>query len=560
MRQHRLQSIRCKLHVKSHPAGLKLLALIILISSPLVWGTDYDVMLDASGSMQGFKKEQQTWQKLLNNLETSARRKYQFGDRNNFKRVDAPLINVRLRDQKTFLGKALKDWLALSSEGDVLVIVTDNVADNSANASQSQQLFYDLLSKPESPFSHIAIFPMTLPFNGKVYPIGAGRGKSYQGERALSIYAIARNVSDQAFDEQRSQIETKITGFKYQYIQIKPFDGKTISGLVGDINIAPDSAQDADVKFENHDGTQRLVVHSLRLGKEINFSFKVNIQSSSSFELQDVELLADIQLFTDDEMRQSFEMTENFIAEVSPRRATISPSGFQDIRVDFQNAPFNFGELDFLDKLAFAMRNTMTIQGNLDLQFKANRENMNLSQGILHTWSYEGNVNNLNKPRANVQEKVYKLGDLVKRMLPESNDIQKLHSVPVILELRYPLWPLLVVFLGIVLMIGILWTIIQKTSKQYVLEDEMGHQTDIAIALGQPHRHYSGNGQLMFSLSSWGIIFWISTPLRLTGSHFVSGGQNIRISDPDMGDEYSWQLREVTANKSTSMEDDDDWL
>jgi len=166
----------------------------------------------------------------------------------------------------------------------------------------------------------------------------------------------------------------------------------------------------------------------------------------------------------------------------------------------------------------------------------------------------------LKQPKASVQEKVYKLGDLVKRMLPESNDIQKLHSVPVTLELRYPLWPLIVVFFGFALVIGLLWMIMQKTPKQYVLEDDMGHQTDIAIALGQPHRHYSGNGQLMFSLSSWGIIFWLSTPLRLFGSHFVSGGQNIRISDPETGDEYSWQLREVTTNKSNSMEDDDDWL
>jgi len=362
MKQHQLQSIQCKLLVNPIPK-LKLwtqkrqlfgvqsfsfgIALLILISSPLVYGTDYDVMLDASGSMRGFKKEPQTWQKLLNNLESSARHKYQFGDKKNFKRVNAPLMKVKLRDQKTFLGKALEDWLALSSEGDLVIIVTDNVADNSANASQSQQLFYDLLSKPDSPFSHIAIFPMTLPFKGKVFSIGSGRGKHYQGQRALSIYAIARNVSDQAFNKLRRQIETKITGFKYQYIQIKPFDGRTISGLVGDINIAPDSAQDADVKFENQDGTKRLAVRRLSLGKEIKFSFNVNIQSNSSFELQDVELIADIELFTDDEMLKSFDMTDNFIAEVNPRRATISPSGFQDIRVDFQNAPFNFGDLDF---------------------------------------------------------------------------------------------------------------------------------------------------------------------------------------------------------------------
>jgi hypothetical protein len=505
------------------------------------WGGDYDVMLDASGSMRGFKKEP-AWQKLLENLESSARRKYQFGNRNNFKRVEAPLINVRLRDQKTFLGEALKDWLTLSSRGDVVVIITDNVADNTNNSSQSQRLFYDLLSKPGSPFSHIAIFPMRLPFNGKVFPIGPGKGKPYKGDRALSIYAIGRKISATKFDNLRDQIKTKITGFKYEYIQVKPFDSKSISS-VGKIKIDTSSTQGAKIEpVVDDNGKERLVISRLYLGSEMEFSFNVTVQSSSSFDLHDVELTANLQLNKSEDTRH-ITMEENFITEVQPRRATISATGIQDILITFENKPFQFGDLDFLDKLAFTWHNTLLIHGEIDIEFKANRDNMEVAEQIKDTWSYEGSANNL--ASASVQQKVYKLGDLVKSMLSEAKTIEKLHSTPVTLELRYPLWPLLVIIMAFLLLVGFLyWVMNMRTPKVYQLEDDMGYKTDITMGLGQPYRHYS-HGQLLFALSSWGIGFWVNTSLRLRSSHFIGSGQKIRIEIPDTGEEYNWRLREL---------------
>jgi len=528
-----------------------------------LWAGDYDVMLDASGSMRGFKKETETWQKLLTRLESSARNKYQFGNRHNFKRVDAPLINVRLRDQETYLGEALKDWLTLSKPGDVVIIITDNVADTGdtgGDSGQSQQLFYDLLSKIESPFSHIAIFPLTIPFQGKVYPISRGKGQIYQGRRALSTYAIARTpFIDEAFQTLRHQIEEKIADFDHQYIQIKPFDSKTISGLVGDIKIDPDSTKDANVRFEaDEEGIKRLMVRRLRLGHEMKFSFNVNIQSSSSFELQDVELIAKIHLNKAENTRH-ITMEDNFTTAVNPRRATISPDGLQDIAISFENKPFSFGDLDFFDKLAFTMRNTMTIQGTIDLEFNASREHMKLSQGILHSWSYEGEASQLDQPNAEVQEKVYQLGELVKSMLPEKTAIQKLHSVPVTLELRYPVGPILTVILAALLLIGFLYWLLTRIQqgKEYILEDEMGHETPVALGLGDKYRHDFGNGESLFSLSYWGLGFWVTTPFQLRSSRFISNGQAIRISDPDTGDEYNWQLREAITKPVD--EQDMDW-
>ena len=528
----------------------------------LVSGADYDVMLDASGSMRGFKAKIDTWKKLLNRFESSAIHKYQFGDKNNFKLVEGvSLCEVRLRDQATYLGEALQDWLKESASTKVVIIITDNVVDTGGSSSQSQQLFYDLLSKPESPFSHIAIFPMILPFKGKVFPIGSNNGKKYNGERALSIYVIAKDFSNEAFKELRSDIETKLAGFDNQYIQIKPFDSESVSGLVGDIEIDPSKAEGASVKFETDaDGTKRLVVRGLYLGKEINFSFKVNVKSSNSFELQNVELLGDIDLFTDDEQLKKFKMTDNFSAEVSPRRATISPEGLQNLTVKFKSEAFDFGDLGFFEKLAFTMRNNMSIHGKLELQFKASRENMKLSQGIIQTWSYEGAAADLGKPKAEIQKKVYKLGDLVKSMLPETNEIQKLHSVPLTLELRYPLWPLLVVVFIILLFFGLIYLLLNRAAKEYILEDEMGQTTDIGIiGFAQAYKHYSNNGKFMFSLTALGIGFLVRSSFRLDSSSFISSGEDIRISDSDSGDEYSWQLREVIKELMDDHDDFDDF-
>lgn len=563
MIQPLLPFTRCQLLIKKH---LLFFLLLTIACPPLVWA-DYDVMLDASGSMRGFKKERVTWEKLLSNLESSARRKYQFGDRNNFKRVKADLINVRLRDQETYLGQALEDWLKESNKGDVVIIITDNIADTADtgnDSSQSQQLFYDLLNKSDSPFSHIAIFPLKILFKGKVFPIKLGGGNFYKGSRALSIYAIARHpFSDEAFDKLRRQIENKIGDFESQTIQIKPFDSKTVSGLVGDINIEPGSTG-ADVSFKtDDDGTKRLVVSGLQLGNEIKFSFKVNIESKSSFELENVDLSANIQLFSDEEMRNHFTMANHFTADVSPRRATISPDGLQDIRISFHNEPFSFSKLSFFDKLAYSWQNTMTIHGNLDLQFKANRENMKLAQGIVSDWSYEGTAKNLDKPKTEVQQKVYKLGDLVKSMLPEEAAIQKLHSVPVTLELRYPLWPVLVVILFFIFVPFLVWLLLAfRQSKEWILEDEMGHQTEgVTIGFWPSYQHYSEDGNLMFSLTSMGLGFWVNTQFSLHSSRFIGGGQNIRLSDPETDEEYSWQLREAVIKTERSDDEEDlDWV
>jgi hypothetical protein len=515
-----------------------------MISNCPVWAVEYDLMLDASGSMLGFQKKPETWKKLITSMESSARHKYQFGNKKNFMRVKGSLLNVRLRDKNTYLGQALRDWESLSNSKDVVVIITDNVADT-RNSSKSQNLLYDLLSKSDSAFSHIAIFPMKLDFKGRVYP-----GKRfYRGKRALSIYAIARDFSDQDFQNLRQDIEAKLKQFEYHYIQIKPFDNQTVSGLVGDIEIDPSSS--GNVKFENG----RLVVNDLNLGSAMNFSFKVKIQSTNSFELENVELTAKLDLTQGEDMKH-ITMADKFTTTVSPRFATISPKSIKDITIDFANKPFNFKELEFTDKLAFTMKNSLEIPGNLDIEFKANRENINLSKNIINTWSYEGNVRNIGQPRASVQEKVFKLGDLVRRMMPDNN-IQKLYSVPVTLELRYPLWPILVIILAFFSVIAFIYWISTRQPKEYVLEDDMGDRIDISLGFAQVYRHYTGDGNLMFALSYYGIGFWVSTPFKLRSSRFIGSGQNIRLFDAENDDEYSWQLCEA---KEDVTADNDDWL
>ncbi len=541
MKPRRLLFIRCKLQIK-------LLLVLFMISNCPVWAVSYDLMLDASGSMLGFQKKPETWKKLITSMESSARHKYQFGNKNNFMRVKGSLLNVRLRDKNTYLGQALRDWLSLSKPKDVVVIITDNVADT-RNSSKSQKLLYDLLSKPDSAFSHIAIFPMKLAFKGRVYP---GK-RHYKGKRALSIYAIARDFSDKDFKKLRQDIEAKLAQFESHYIQIKPFDNQTVSGLVGDIEIDPSSS--GNVKFENG----RLVVSGLNLGSAMNFSFKIKIQSTNSFELENVELTAKLDLTRGEDMKH-ITMADKFTTTVSPRFATISPKSIKDITIDFANKPFNFNELSFTEKLAFTMKNSLEIPGNLDIEFKANRENINLSEGIINTWSYEGNVRNIGNPKVSVQGKVFKLGDLVRRMMPDNN-IQKLYSVPVTLELRYPLWPIFVIIVVVLLpVIGFLYWISTRQPKEYFLEDDMGDRIDLALGFAQVFRHYSGEGNLIFALSYYGIGFWVSTPFKLRSSRFIGSGQNIRLFDAENDDEYSWQLREVKEDVTPDNDDNDDWL
>lgn len=104
---------------------LAALALCLVLVAPAV---AYDVMLDASGSMQGFKEASgDAWTGLLNGLESGARRTYYFGDRTGV--PNSLLAQVRLNHENTRLDEALQRWLNDSLSGDSVIIITDNIAD-----------------------------------------------------------------------------------------------------------------------------------------------------------------------------------------------------------------------------------------------------------------------------------------------------------------------------------------------------------------------------------------------------------------------------------------------
>jgi hypothetical protein len=192
---------------------------------------DCDLLLDASGSMRGFLIHDE-FTNLLRAATALCPRVFLFGDR--LRQASGPIRADTFDDQHTNLGPDIQDWLALAPGDRSLVVVTDNVADDSVNgAGGSQRAFYDILQRDDSPFSRVAIILLRLQFGGQVYS-PTNHHTRYDGPRALSIYVLQRgngpsllrglagNLSANGWIEDRVDA-TKERSFSA--ISLAPFEG-----------------------------------------------------------------------------------------------------------------------------------------------------------------------------------------------------------------------------------------------------------------------------------------------------------------------------------------------
>jgi hypothetical protein len=542
MRQ--LSSMQSRLH-RSNPIAT-LLAVLLCVLGLTTAKADYDVLLDVSGSMAGFKREQESWNRLLANIESHANEKYIFGT--SLRRIiDLPLSEVPLSDQKTFLGEALENWLDRSSV-DSLVIITDNVADTQETDSLDSQKLFE--KQVQTQFSHIAIVIISLPFRGQVYTPDGGRGRYYPGKRALSIYLLGRgDIRDSDFDAMQQQFKN-LSGFRLQHIQIKPTFSTQVAE-VGDIEITKYHGK-TRVRMENN----RLVISQHPLGRPLHLPFRVDIQTESAFELKDIELAAQI---TFDRIGHLADMGKIF-ADIDPKRTDLSPNSIKNFKIDFNISEFHFNDIDFKDQLAFALDESLSLDGELSINFEATRDNYRLPETLLNSWSYTGSPQSLDTPTEEVQNRIYRLGSSVLDLIPKEIPVQTLHTIPITLELRYPSGPvvsLLLLLLLLILVGFIMWTSLAR-GQTYVLVDDLDFEIPLSLSFGQSYSHYDEEQRLWFQLRSLGLFFWLSSPMKIRGSRFVSAGQTFTIQDPEMGDS-SWHLRKMQKAKAKGVSPDEEW-
>lgn len=546
---HRLLFTLCKLLNNKFALWLWLW-LVALLAVPwcMTVAADYDVLLDASGSMAGFNSDSKkysssAWRQLLETLEAGAHDKYQFGEREKFGRVETSLTQVTLNHKNTLLADAVQQWLK-QTRSTSLVIITDNVADAGGLSGAQQDAFEKILKDDDSPFSHISLTVLSLSFDGKVYEPDKETGKAYRGRRALLVYLLSRTgIGDAAFYDLQRQVNDKLGGLqKSPTIRVKPVLAMQ-SARLDEGKIKTISSE--DVKIAVHNGI--LKIQGYRLGNPLNLKLALPVETDSDFKLMDVKLQAGIEFKEEKHLTKHDKITAN----VNPKTATLEQGRTTPFEVTLDIKPFGFNDVDFKQKLAFAMKGGTTITGKLAVNYQAGQGNYKLSDELLGRWNNPGVSQDLDEPYDDIQNRIFHLDKMVAGLLKFDATPQPLSTMPVELELRYPIGLLFsTLSLGLFAVGLLVWSIRRMQHQNYVVVDEDSNELPISPRLGQKvYSYYQPATQdLWFSLRYLGFGFWISAPRskQLRGSRLLTVGGRFSVLDPETFDEHSWSLRKAT--------------
>lgn len=503
----------------------------------LLWGqaatADYDVLLDVSGSMAGFKNEASSWRAFLTALESGARNRYQFGDPGKFRRIaGASLADVPLNHDLTYLGETVANWVA-NSGSSAAIVVTDSRGDTSGatQSAKQQRAFEGLLSSKESPFSYVGVFAARLPFSGRVYKLTSNLSGNYSGPRAFLIYVLGRDgIRDEEIRDLLGAVKAALGGNDYAYFPIRAFDSSLFDGNLYEIDLRERPNRDVEVVIE--DGV--LVIRNYSFGDPLKFGLEADVlMSGNALALQDGSLEATIKFPRDPELvKPGGDANRGAMAQVTVPTVTFEPDKIEDFKIDFELRDIGFADISFWKRLNWTLSDSHTAEGRLEINLRLATHGLQISRPILTEWDYSGSADNLDQSDPDVQSRIFHLGKLIENLLPQDIPMQKLAEIPVRVEMRFPLWPILWPMLVFLSVIPMLWYLLFRDSK-FVIEDDAGIWAEYAPYPFANVWHYNNDYRLAFCLRYLGWGFLVTYPDRRAPTRFVRSGGFIPIAGAD---------------------------
>jgi hypothetical protein len=301
------------------------------------------------------------------------------------------------------------------------------------------------------------------------------------------------------------------------------------------------------VKVTVHNGT--LKIQGYRLGNPLNLKLALPVETDSDFKLTDVKLQSGIEFKEEKHLTKHDKITAN----VNPKTATLERGRTTPFEVTLDIKPFGFNDVDFKQKLAFAMKGGTTITGQLAVNYQAGQGNYKLSDELLRQWNNPGAAQDLDKSDEYIQNRIFHLDKMVSGLLKVDAAPQPLSTMPVELELSYPIGLLFSTLILGLFAVGLLvWGFRRVQHQNYVVVDEDSNELPISPRLGQNvYSYYQPATQdLWFSLRYLGFGFWISTPRskQLRGGRLLTVGGRFSVRDPETFDERSWSLKKTTTS------------
>ena len=510
----------------------------------------FDVLLDTSASMNGFR-EKNDWCTLLQKFESHINKKYRFGDADKFKNVgNTPLCQVSLNNNFTYLGEAVKLWTNMASQGSTLLIITDNVADTGNPASnKSQKLLNNMITGPNKVFSHVAVTTLRLNFDGLVYDLANNRHR-YDGKRALVIYILKYKGSNTAdFNEVRDFVTTNLKPYESRLFQIAPFDSQQVESKIDNLDLVRPFDGSTNVVLRE-DGT--IQVHKHRLGNPLFFTFSTFIHTDQSFEFRNINVAARIEFDRLPKHLTNKRLSDQSTvigAEVTPTVTDLYPNKPKEFNISFNIGSFGFADIPLIEKIRYTLQDTQQYDGRLFIEFTANRDKIHIPKEILEDWAYRGSADNLSEPQIQIQSKVYNLDSLIRETISTEQMVKNLKTIPIELELHYPLRYAFAMVLLVVLFIGFLcflYVLLVK-SKKYILEDDLDEKNEFSSGLNGRYKHYDREGNLLFTLRNIGIGFWLSGQNIKPG--LINAGQRISVYNDESAEHFTGRIIKVGFNR-----------
>jgi hypothetical protein len=395
------------------------------------------VLHDGSGSMKGFftTGQLQELQKLLGDSCGSASDSYYF--------VDYELVPATQEPTSfggsTYLRNALDRGLAQKPAPAILWLVTDNQPSSGNQTLSDQDIgqFYESLRSDV--VKRLYFFPLRLSFKGTLFRDDGHTvlTPNYEGYRGLLVYALLLDErAGEEFERSTSEFQSSFRkrGTEISRILIKPLEQDTITA-----RLIPGE------KFRVENGNQ-LVAGDFVEGSPITGNFKIELTSQlgqMKVSKADIDVRVPDKFrtgdFTESEIRPNF--TPRNIQNFEPQNKQVIDVALTSDGVNIRNNPISWWNC--------IANKRGDITGNIQITVNVAPKNFDVVSGLANEFSTQGDIYQSVDP--GVQSKIFKLDDLVKKMMPERQvNIRprigntENGSIPIRMSVLYPNWPAMV--------------------------------------------------------------------------------------------------------------------
>jgi hypothetical protein len=362
----------------------------------------------------------------------------------------------------TYLRNALDRALAQQPAPAILWMITDNQPSvgNQTDSDRDIAEFYDRLRSDA--VKRLYFFPLKLDFQGKLYRDDghALLTPRYQGKRGLLIYALLLDEgASEEFERVTAEFQSRYrpgTAGEMRRILIKPLGQDTVTA-----RLVPGN------KFRVEDES-RLVAGDFDEGAPIKGDFKIELTS----QLGQMKIShADIDVRVPDKFRTG-DFTESEIRpDFTPHDVRdFEPQNRRTVEVSI-NAPGVHIRDNLISWWNCITHNRGDINGQIQVMIRVPGQNFDVVSTLADEFSTTRDV--YNDASEGVQSRVYKLDDLVKRMIPERQvDIRPRVGnsedgvIPVRVVVRYPKHPAVYMVAAILLLLALLYALFRVFGRQ----------------------------------------------------------------------------------------------